>query len=461
MIDLPDVLTTKQREARKVLTGGAMHALLEGGSRSGKTFLICREIARRALYAPKSRHAAFRFRFNHIKTAIILDTWPKMMSLCYPKIPYDVNKTDWFAEFTNGSQVWFGGLDDKERTDKILGQEYVTLFFNEVSQIPFESRETALSRLAQRVEQQVQVEETGETVSTLMRPRAWADLNPTNKGHWAYRLFHSKLDPSSGRTLAQPDNYAFFRLNPEDNVQNLSPEYLQVLEQMSAAKRMRFMRGEWADENPNALFSDTDIEKWRVLDGVVPPMVKIVVGIDPSGSGDEDNADNDEIGITVGGLGVDGNAYLLEDCSVKAGPATWGRIATSAYERHEANVIVGEGNFGGDMVRHVVQTVPGHQRTPFKKVTASRGKAVRAEPFSALYPVGKVRHVGVFPKLEEELCAMSTIGYVGLGSPNRADAWIWVLAELFPGLIRQKPEKEKEKQHGLPHHAGGTGWMMG
>src|SRR5207253_2197648 len=149
--------------------------------------------------------------------------------------------------------------------------------------------------------------------------------------------------------------------------------------------------------------------------------------------GDVDNADNDAIGIVVVGLGTDGNAYVLEDCTVKAGPATWGKVATDAYSRHSADVVVGEINFGGAMVAHVVQTA--RPRTPFKAVTASRGKVVRAEPFSSLYETGKVRHAGEFSDLEDELTAFTTNGYLGTGSPNRADALIWALAELFPAIV--------------------------
>jgi phage terminase large subunit-like protein len=85
------------------------------------------------------------------------------------------------------------------------------------------------------------------------------------------------------------------------------------------------------------------------------------------------------------------------------------------------------------MVRATIQTA--RARTPFKQVTATRGKAVRAEPFSALYEQGKIRHVGLFPALEDELTAFSTFGYTGQGSPNRADAAVWALAELFPGIV--------------------------
>ena len=83
-------------------------------------------------------------------------------------------------------------------------------------------------------------------------------------------------------------------------------------------------------------------------------MVRVVVAVDPSGADDADNADNDEIGIVVVGLGQDGAAYLLEDCTLKAGPATWGRVAVQAFMRHQADAIVGETNFGGAMVQQTV-----------------------------------------------------------------------------------------------------------
>jgi predicted phage terminase large subunit-like protein len=216
--------------------------------------------------------------------------------------------------------------------------------------------------------------------------------------------------------------------------------------------RKRFLEGEFADATPNALFHEEDIDRWRVIDGVVPDMVRIIVAVDPSGAGDEDNADNDAIGIVVAGLGTDGNAYVLEDCTVKAGPATWGSVATSAYDRHDADTIVGEVNYGGAMVRHVIQT--SRAKTPFRMVTASRGKAVRAEPISALYEQGKVRHVGMHRPLEDELTAFSTFGYTGQGSPNRADALVWAIYALFPGLTKKVTEQKDEEPRDSARMAG-------
>jgi hypothetical protein len=429
-------LTDRQEAAQEVIAADATHAMLFGGSRSGKTFLHTRNTVLRALKAPGSRHAILRFRFNHIKASIILDTFPKVMELAFPGVKYRLDKADWYAEMGEEAQVWFGGLDDKERAEKILGQEHATIYLNECSQIPLDSRNMAVTRLAQRVMTKIKGREP-----TLLKPRAFYDCNPPSKAHWSYQMFVQKIDPETRQALRNPADYVSFQINPRDNIDNLAPGYLETLQNLSARMRRRFLDGEFADANPNALFREEDIDRWRVLDGRVPDMVRIVVAVDPSGAGDVDNADNDAIGIVVVGLGVDGNGYLLEDCTVKAGPGTWGRVAASAYDRHAANVVVGEVNYGGAMVNQVIQAA--RPRTPFKAVAASRGKHVRAEPISALYEQGKVRHVGDFRELEDELAAFSSAGYTGGRSPNRADALIWGLAELFPGLVRAatKPAK--------------------
>lgn len=421
-------LTEKQEDAQTVLAGPSKHLMLFGGSRSGKTFLLVRNVIMRALKAANSRHAVFRFRFNSVKNSVVLDTFPKVMRLAFPNVPYKLDKTDWYVRFPNGSEIWFAGLDDKERAEKVLGMEFCTIYFNECSQIPLSSINLAITRLAQSVDQEM------DGRVRPLKPRVYYDENPPSKAHWSYKQFIQKIDPETGETLRKPDDYAWFKINPGDNRANIAGDYLETLESMSARMRKRFLDGEFADATPGALFSDEIIERWRHSgETPLPDMVRIVVAVDPSGSDDADNADNDAIGIVVAGLGTDGNCYLMEDCTVKAGPATWGKVATNAYERHSANVIVGEINYGGAMVGFVIKAA--RPRTPFKTVHASRGKVVRAEPYSALYEEGKIRHAGRFVELEEELTAFTTHGYVGSDSPNRADALIWALAELFPGVI--------------------------
>lgn len=437
-------LTPKQKEAMRMLAGEETHNLLFGGSRSGKTFLFVRAVIIRALAAKDSRHAILRFRFNHVKASIVLDTFPKVMKLCFPGVAWDIDKTDWYVEFPNSSQVWFGGLDDKDRTEKILGQEYATIYLNEASQIPYNSRNMAVTRLAQNVTHDVGGEEK------TLRLKMYYDCNPPSQAHWTYQLFVQHRDPE-GKGGIDGTDYASMVINPQDNASNLPDTYITTLESLPARLRLRFLEGRFADVTEGALWNLETIEQYREL-GSLPDMQRIVVAVDPSGSDDTDNTENDAIGILVAGLGVDGNGYVLEDLTCKAGPAVWGNVATTAYDRHRADVIVGEGNFGGAMVEYVIQT--SRKRTPFKMVTASRGKVVRAEPISALSDSGRVRHAGHFPDLEDELCAITTKGYLGPSSPNRADAYVWAFTELFGGIVKG-PKKSPQNRPRLNR----GGWM--
>jgi predicted phage terminase large subunit-like protein len=449
-------LTAKQIEARALLSQGQENTMLFGGSRSGKTFLIVRAIVTRAMAAPRSRHAIIRFRANAAVRSISLDTLPKVMELCFPGIKLGSHAQMGYFTLPNESEIWVGGLEDAKAQEKILGTEYATIFLNECSQIPWGGVGMCVSRLAQMSRMEV---ENGP--DRVLNKRMYFDCNPPNKGHWTYKVFVQHRDPETNEPLPNPQRYAAMQMNPGDNLDNLGEEYIQSLKGLSARLQKRFLLGEFADANPNALFTDEVIDRWRVLGGELPDMQRIVVGVDPSGSGDVDNADNDAIGIVVAGLGIDGNAYVLEDCTVKAGPAVWGNIVASAYDRHRGDIVVAEGNFGGAMVERVIQTSAresGQRKLPYKQVTASRGKVVRAEPFSSLYESGKVRHVGYFRELEDELTSMSTVGYMGQGSPNRADALVWALTEIFPAMVKGPKHPVKPPIPQIYAQAG-TGWM--
>lgn len=402
--------------------------------------------------APKSRHAVLRYRFNHLVGAVVNDTFPKMMSLCFPNVPWRIDRTWWYATLHNGSEIWFGGLDEKERVEKVLGNEYATILLNEVSQLPWASRNIALTRLAMRCPYK---DKTG--FERTLRLKMLYDENPPSKAHWSYLLFVKKIDPETKRPLDRPEDYAEVAMNPDDNRENLPAEYLATLDGLSARMRKRFKDGEFGEVAEGALFTLEMIDACRQYERAeLPEMLRIVVAVDPSGSGDEDNAGNDEIGIVVCGLGIDGRGWLIEDCTVKAGPGTWGRVATDAYDRHEANMIVAEKNFGGEMVRYVIQAA--RANTPVRVVTASRGKAVRAEPISTLMEKGKIGIAGYFPKLEDELCSMTTIGYVGTSSPNRADAFVWAISELFP-QISAEPRKKTRQRDDDERPSVRSGWM--
>lgn len=432
-------LTEKQREANRLLGSDASHIMLRGGSRSGKTFLLVRAIVQRAINAPGSRHAIWRFRFNHAKTSIWSDTLPKVLKLCFPTLRVNFNKTDFYVELPNGSQIWIGGLDDKERVEKVLGQEYATLYFNESSQIAWASIETAMSRLAQKVELAPEIAKaTGRTHLPL---KAYFDCNPPSKLHWSYQLFRAKLKPGTKEALANSDDYVEMQVNPDDNRENLPEKYFEILDNMSAAKRLRFKQGEWASEVAGALWTmeDRTAEDGRAMPGLDslrvaehPELRRVVVAVDPSGT--KGDGGGDDIGIAVVGLGVDGHAYVLEDATCQLSPEGWGRRAVERYHAREADRVVGEANFGGDMVRAMIHNVD--KKVPYRDVKASRGKSVRAEPIAALYEQGKVHHFGEFPDLEDQLCNFTSTGYVGEGSPDRADALVWALTELMLGKTR-------------------------
>lgn len=419
-------LTRDQQSALHNLVADATHVALGGGSRSGKTFLFCRQIILRALRAEESRHLISRFRFNVCKTAIGMDTLPKVFRMCFPDMPDPVDmldKTDWFYLLPNGSEIWITGLDDDKRVEKVLGHEYATMFFNECSQIPWKSVETALTRLAQKTE--------------TLELKAYYDLNPPSKKHWTYMRFIEKLDPDTRRPVVNEFDYSYLTMNPEGNAANLDPKYLQQLRQLGERARNRFLHGRFADDSEGALWTEETLTQNRVLgqEGTLPQWLRIVIGVDPSGTKGPEDLRSDEVGIVVVALGTDGHGYVIEDLTVKARPEEWADIINSAYDRHLVDRVVAEKNYGGDMVRAVLQAK--NPNLPYLEVVATRGKEIRAEPISALYDAGRVHHIGYFPEMEDEMQAMLVSGYTGLRSPNRLDALVWALTELFPKMTRK------------------------
>lgn len=270
------------------------------------------------------------------------------------------------------------------------------------------------------------------------------NCNPPSKLHWSYQLFRAKVKPGTKEKLPNPDDYAEMKVNPSDNADNLPAEYFEVLGSMSAAKRLRFEKGEWATEVNGALWTleDRKAEDGGVIKGIdasratkaqLPDMQRIVVAVDPSGTKGDDSGD--DIGIVVVGRGVDGRGYVLEDATCQLSPDGWGKRAVDRYHRWRADRIIGERNYGGAMVEFVIRTAD--KNASYKEVVASRGKVVRAEPVAALYEQGKVSHVGEFADLEDQMCNFTAAGYVGDGSPDRADALVWGLTELMLGEEKQ------------------------
>lgn len=195
---------------------------------------------------------------------------------------------------------------------------------------------------------------------------------------------------------------------------------------------------EYLTDVPNALWTQAILDQHRVTNDKLPDMQRIVVGVDPSGTKgkvDEHTRAGDEIGIIVAGYGVDGYGYVLNDYTCNLGPVGWGRRVCQAYHtplldrEWQADRVVAETNYGGAMVESTIKSIDAG--IPFKGITASRGKVVRAEPIASLYEQGRIRHLNTLPHLEDQLLRMTTKGYEGDRSPDRLDAMVWALTELF------------------------------
>jgi len=410
--------TKDQQKLTKLLAGPHTRILAHGGSRSGKTFGLIRAICVRASKAPGSRHLITRFHFRDAKIAIFMDTLPKVLSVCFPDLKKNVefNRTDFYVKFPNKSEIWIGGLDDKERTEKILGLEYTTIYFNEASQISFGSVQTALTRLAQKCPE--------------IRNKAYFDCNPPRKKHWLYKLFFIKIDPDTKKALKNPESYVEIQMNPEGNKENLSEGYIEeTLETLTDQKRARFLEGKWLDDVEGAAWKRAWIDNTRVVS--VPELYRIVVGVDPAGT---HNKKSNSTGIVVAGVDATGHYYIIADRTVnEATPEEWGTAVVNAYREFKADKVIGETNYGGDLVERNIKVCD--STVPFDKVTASRGKIVRAEPISALFQKGYAHIVGEFPELEDEMCNYSPLMQAEekIDSPDHMDAMVWAVTSLVEG----------------------------
>lgn len=427
----------QERMRRDLLTAGKRFCLVYGGSRSGKTFELLGTVGERALLAPGSRHLVVRQEGIAAKRAIAKGTWPAMVAARFPGLSYEWNEAYGFFTLPNGSEVWIGGLNDDKALEKILGNEYATIYLNEASEARYSAFTLLRSRLAHRVPT-IQ----GEPLSQ----RFYVDLNPTTSQHWTYKLWVAGVDPESGLKV-NTDDYGHVVVNPMDNAANLSPEYLRDLESLPPAARKRFFDGQYGADAEDAIWQRSMIR--RVTEA--PDLVRVVVAIDPAVTAE---AGSDETGLICAGIDKAGNGYVLEDGSGRYRPEDWARTALGAFDGNDADRIVAEVNQGGDMVEAQIRAMrPG---VPFRAVRASRGKVTRAEPVAALYERGKIFHVGEFPALEDQMCSF-TVGFdrkkAGY-SPDRVDALVWAFTELFPSMTTQTADVSKL-------FAGGTGgnWM--
>lgn len=255
------------------------------------------------------------------------------------------------------------------------------------------------------------------------------------------RTYDNHMNLPRAFLIAMTADYRGTRLGRQELDGELIEQLEGALWTRELIERCRICHAE-LDSAPRAASGEADAQRsgFRIKSGMtedaelVPDMglTRMVIGVDPPAS-----ASGDACGIIVAGLGADGKAYVLADCSVeKASPEQWARAVSDAAELWQADRVIAEANQGGAMVKSVLQAA--NILLPVKLVHASRGKVARAEPIAALYENGRVHHAGAFPRLEDELCGLLIGGaYEGPGrSPDRADALVWALTELMLGKRR-------------------------
>lgn len=414
----------------KLYQSTARFCLVYGGSRSGKTFLTVYTMIIRALKAPNSKHLIVRQEASAARSALArgnLATIVVVLRLCFPGVEAVWNEKYGYYEFDNGSELWIGGLNDDRAMERILGNEYATIYINEASEVKHSAFTLLRSRLAQVC---------NDLNGNKLIQRFYVDLNPTNRMHWTYRVWIDGVDPEDGSAVDR-ERYGHAVINPYDNAINLDADYLADLENYGERARKRFLLGEYSADDDNALWRRSYFHRvYPNADGSLPiQMTRIIIAIDPAVS---KTATSDETGLIAMGVGKDGRGYVLEDASDKYRPEEWARRAISMYQTWNADRIIAEVNQGGDMVEATLRAI--NPSIPYKAVRATRGKERRAEPVAALYEQGKVFHVGDFPDLEDQCCAL-TVGFNDKAqgwSPDRVDALVWAATELFPSLTARR-----------------------
>lgn len=210
------------------------------------------------------------------------------------------------------------------------------------------------------------------------------------------------------------------------NARNLASAFLRnVLTRYQGTRLGRQeLDGDIIDDRPGALWSRAVLEKCRVANA--PPLQRIVVAVDPPVTS---GRRADACGIVAAGRDDEGKLYVLADETVsEVTPSAWATKAVALWHRLQADALVVEVNQGGEMVRSVIREVD-HSVTVIP-VRATRGKYLRAEPMAMLYEQNRVRHVGAFAQLEDEMCDFTLDGLSSDRSPDRLDALVWALTSL-------------------------------
>lgn len=192
-----------------------------------------------------------------------MDTLPKVLELAFPELKLTYNKAELIVKFANGSEIFFFGLDDK-RSERILGMEFSTIFYDEISELSFRSIQKANTRLAEK---------------NALKNKAFYAMNPPAKSHWSYWYFIKKLDPNDNTKLNNADEIGTLLMNPKDNVANIDEDYIKMLENMPEKDRIRFLEGKFSENDDGQAYYAFNYEK-NVCETITDNMGTFVVPMD-------------------------------------------------------------------------------------------------------------------------------------------------------------------------------------
>jgi phage terminase large subunit-like protein len=218
------------------------------------------------------------------------------------------------------------------------------------------------------------------------------------------------------------------RGSSDENMSNLAPEYISHVIDPYRGTRLgrQEIDAELLEDVPGALWKRVIIDATRIRPEEIhwDAIIRIVIAVDPAVSHSEDS---DETGIVVGALLRSGHALILDDLSCRESALGWAQVVKAAYKTRRADMVVGEVNNGGDLVERNISALD--KTIPFRKIWASHGKQLRAEPVANLYEQGRIHHVGCFLTLEEQMVTWTPRS--GTKSPDRLDAMVYAITELL------------------------------
>ena len=235
-----DVLTNPEKK----------YILFDGGSRSGKTTLFVEYLIMRAFMYPGSRQLMARKFRVHAKASLWQDTLKKYFSPYGAMLGtvFSFNESELILRFQNGSEIIIGGLDDADRVEKILGNEYITAFLNEATQLNYETMQMVMTRLAQCCY---------DAEGNMAVPKLLIDCNPRGPRHWLHYVGVRNVDPETEKPLKNAASWARVNWSAFDNRDNLPADYLTMLDSLPPVLRDRMLNGVWR-ENDGSVYSEFD-----------------------------------------------------------------------------------------------------------------------------------------------------------------------------------------------------------